>query len=234
MRARRRVPQRRLLTIATTLRLNERSAPPPTRLRKATLDHAPSTIPIRHRPGHAVDRRRGALIVAGSCSIATQAQNKWIAERGHVVIEIDPVYLLTNGATSEVDVAVQALLQGRTVLIKTQSAPTDIARVTAWGRKQGLDAETLGVKIASDLAQSIEGIIQTHLPKVLVIAGGETSTAICRALRVRALAVGRNIEPGVPLCVPLEGLQLPIVLKSGNFGSPEFYDIAIKAADDLR
>ncbi|HYI95057.1 MAG TPA: four-carbon acid sugar kinase family protein [Bryobacteraceae bacterium] len=176
----------------------------------------------------------GALIVAGSCSVATLAQNKWIGDRGQVVIEIDPVHLLTNGFASEADAAVQSLRQGRTILIKTQSTPSDIARATTWGREQGMEAGTLGLRIAHDLAQCIKGIVQTHRPRVLIIAGGETSTAICRALGIRALSVGRSIEPGVPLCVPVEGLGLPIVLKSGNFGTPEFYDIAIKAADGLR
>ena len=175
---------------------------------------------------------RGALIVAGSCSVATQGQNKWIADRGHIVIEIDPVRLLERGTESEADSAVESLRQGRTVLIKTQSSSTDIERTMAWGRSQGIDG--IGVRIAHELAHSVESIIQTHLPRVLIIAGGETSTAICRALRIRALSVGRNIEPGVPLCLPLEGVGLPIVLKSGNFGSQNFYEVAINAADNLR
>ncbi len=177
---------------------------------------------------------RGALIVAGSCSVATQSQNQWIADRGHVVIEIDPVRLLERGTESEADAALESLRQGRTVLMKTQSSSADIERTMEWGRNQGIETETVGVRIARELAHSIEGILQAHLPRVLIIAGGETSTAICRALRIRALSVGRNIEPGVPLCLPLEGPGLPIVLKSGNFGSQNFYETAIKAADNLR
>jgi uncharacterized protein YgbK (DUF1537 family) len=68
-------------------------------------------------------------------------------------------------------------------------------------------------------------------PRVLVSAGGETASALCRALGIRALAVGHNIQPGVPLCIPLSGRATPIVLKSGNFGSEDFYVAAFHAAE---
>ena len=45
-----------------------------------------------------------------------------------------------------------------------------------------------------------------------------------------ALRVGRNIEPGVPLCHSLGRYRLPVVLKSGNFGGEDFYARALAAA----
>ena len=63
----------------------------------------------------------------------------------------------------------------------------------------------------------------------LISAGGETSGALCRGLELGALRVGRNIEPGVPLCRSLGRFRLPVVLKSGNFGSRDFYGRALKA-----
>jgi uncharacterized protein YgbK (DUF1537 family) len=54
--------------------------------------------------------------------------------------------------------------------------------------------------------------------------------AISRALGIRAFAVGRNIQPGVPLCFPLEGPAAPMALKSGNFGAEDFYQAAFAAA----
>jgi uncharacterized protein YgbK (DUF1537 family) len=47
------------------------------------------------------------------------------------------------------------------------------------------------------------------------------------------LEVGRNIEPGVPVCVALGEFRLPVVLKSGNFGSPDFYGRAMSAVSAL-
>ena len=59
--------------------------------------------------------------------------------------------------------------------------------------------------------------------------GGETSGAVCRRLELGALRVGRNIAPGVPLCFSLGKFQLPVVLKSGNFGGADFYGRALEA-----
>ena len=52
---------------------------------------------------------------------------------------------------------------------------------------------------------------------------------MCRRLGLGALRVGRNIEPGVPLCVAVGGRPLPLVLKSGNFGGADFYAKALDA-----
>ena len=46
--------------------------------------------------------------------------------------------------------------------------------------------------------------------------------------------MGRNIQPGVPLCFPLEGLSVPMALKSGNFGAEDFYGAAFAAASAAR
>jgi 3-dehydrotetronate 4-kinase len=59
----------------------------------------------------------------------------------------------------------------------------------------------------------------------LVVAGGETSGACVQALGVEALRIGVQIDPGVPWCyAPTQNIHL--ALKSGNFGSTDFFDRA--------
>ena len=65
----------------------------------------------------------------------------------------------------------------------------------------------------------------------LVVAGGETSGACVQALGVTLLRIGGQIDTGVPWCYALvntgsandapQGLHL--ALKSGNFGSDDFF-----------
>jgi uncharacterized protein YgbK (DUF1537 family) len=61
----------------------------------------------------------------------------------------------------------------------------------------------------------------------LIVAGGETSGACIQALDVTQLAIGPQIDPGVPWCyarmdsAPDVGLHL--ALKSGNFGTDDFF-----------
>ena len=57
----------------------------------------------------------------------------------------------------------------------------------------------------------------------VVVAGGETAGAVVDALGIRALAVGREIAPGVPWMTSLGDPPLALALKSGNFGGPDFF-----------
>ena len=56
-----------------------------------------------------------------------------------------------------------------------------------------------------------------------VVAGGETAGAVVAALGVTALAIGREIAPGVPWTRALDGRPLWLALKSGNFGDDDFF-----------
>jgi hypothetical protein len=61
----------------------------------------------------------------------------------------------------------------------------------------------------------------------LVVAGGETSGACVQALGIAQLQIGPQIDPGVPWCFARTGAArragLHIALKSGNFGSDDFF-----------
>jgi uncharacterized protein YgbK (DUF1537 family) len=65
-----------------------------------------------------------------------------------------------------------------------------------------------------------------------VVAGGETSGACISALGIEQVQIGPQIDPGVPWCyaasttVTPQGLHL--TLKSGNFGTDDFFLKAFK------
>jgi uncharacterized protein YgbK (DUF1537 family) len=61
----------------------------------------------------------------------------------------------------------------------------------------------------------------------LVVAGGETSGAVVSALGVEALAIGPPIDPGVPWTVATGRERLALALKSGNFGTVDFFTKAL-------
>lgn len=184
-----------------------------------------------HFAHYVTERAFGCLIVAGSCSIATREQNEWLAAQGVFVNNIDPQELLTSSfdkATLVSNVA-KHLTAGRHCLLTTTSAPAEVQRMQEWGARRGLTIPVLGEALANALAELTLQTLQTQNVGGLIIAGGETSGAVCRRLELGALHVGRNIEPGVPLCYSLGRFQLPVVLKSGNFGSHDFYGKAIQA-----
>ena len=63
----------------------------------------------------------------------------------------------------------------------------------------------------------------------LVIAGGETSGAVVASLRIPALRIGRQIDPGIPMTFSTSRPHLALALKSGNFGTDDFFMKALAA-----
>jgi len=176
---------------------------------------------------------RGRLVAAGSCSVATSRQNAWLEARGATVHSIDAVAILDRGEAPAAEQIAQELAAGQTVLVKTRSSPEALEASRAWAAARGLTAQQMGLQLARRIASLIAESVRMQPPEILVSAGGESSSALCRALGVRALAIGKNIQPGVPLCVPISGAAVPLVLKSGNFGSEDFYRAAFEAATRL-
>jgi uncharacterized protein YgbK (DUF1537 family) len=169
---------------------------------------------------------RGYLVVAGSCSVATRAQNDWLEQHGAETCVLNPLALLTG----EVKVP---RFTGEVLLLRTASSAADVECVQQWASSNGLSAAEAGLRMAYAMSRLVLRMIEAEPPAGLIVAGGETSTAICRTLELGALEIGRNIEPGVPLCRSLGRFQLPVALKSGNFGSTDFYQRAIARMKEL-
>lgn len=176
---------------------------------------------------------RGRLAVAGSCSDATARQNAWIEAQGATVHVIDAADFLESGTAPAAERLAAGLAEGRTVLVRTDSTPAAMERSRAWAGARNLSAQQLGLQLAGGIAALIARVVALQPPEAIVSAGGESSSALCRALGIRALAIGRNIQPGVPLCIPISGRPTPLVLKSGNFGSEDFYQAAFDVAARL-
>ena len=56
-----------------------------------------------------------------------------------------------------------------------------------------------------------------------MVAGGETAGAVVQALGVDALRIGPQIDPGVPWTMSVGNPRIALALKSGNFGSEDFF-----------
>ncbi|MBV8456180.1 MAG: four-carbon acid sugar kinase family protein [Acetobacteraceae bacterium] len=159
-----------------------------------------------------------SAVLAGSCSRATLGQIE--AARAHVpVLQLDP--LKTPDAKA---LAAQGLDWarghfGEKPVVIAASAPPE--RVAALQERLGRDAA--GALVEHALASVAEGLFAAGVRR-LVVAGGETSGAIVARLGVRSLRIGAEIDTGVPWTYA-EGEHQPmwLALKSGNFGSPEFF-----------
>jgi uncharacterized protein YgbK (DUF1537 family) len=170
-------------------------------------------------------RRRGFLVIAGSYSEATARQNAWLREHGAAAIKLEALRVANEGVTRQDAAAVRDALHAGAVCLVELSR--DKEQVVRYFQAQGISGVEAGERISRGLAQFARTILEEQLPEGLILAGGETSSTISRVLGFGAFQVGPNIEPGVPVCVPLTGPAVPVVLKSGNFGSTDFYERAM-------
>jgi len=165
-----------------------------------------------------------AVVLAGSCSAATQEQVRRMAAR-HTAIRIDPLDAVRrpDGADALAAAAVRELERGP-VLVYSTAAPDEVAEVQA----------RVGVERAGSAVESLLGEVAKRLvdagARRVVVAGGETSGAVMRALGVRALTVGPELAPGVPWMTSVGEPRLTLALKSGNFGGPDFFLDAVADA----
>lgn len=61
----------------------------------------------------------------------------------------------------------------------------------------------------------------------IIVAGGETSGAVTKALNYDAFEIGMSVAPGVPIMTPIQNPNMKLVLKSGNFGQEDFFSRAL-------
>ena len=85
----------------------------------------------------------------------------------------------------------------------------------------------LGRETAGQIVETLLAGVAKSLPQLgysrIVVAGGETSGAVVEALGIKVLAIGPEIDPGVPWTLSRSGPELALALKSGNFGSQDFF-----------
>jgi len=159
-------------------------------------------------------------VVAGSCSTATQGQVAMMRER-HPTFQVDPLRLA--GAEDVVGAALEwaaPRIGNEPVLVYATATPEE---VKAAQRKLGV--EQAGALVENALAAIARGLVRLGVGR-LIVAGGETSGAVVKALEVKGLRIGPEIDPGVPWTVALQhGARNPLALalKSGNFGTPDFF-----------
>ena len=86
--------------------------------------------------------------------------------------------------------------------------------------KYGVEKSSLAIE--QTMAALARGLVDAGVRR-LVVAGGETSGAVVKALDVTALRIGPEIDPGVPWTASVGNRPLLLALKSGNFGAPDFF-----------
>lgn len=168
-------------------------------------------------------------VVSGSCSLATNRQVQAFIASGRPALAVDPLQIAARQAAGG-DVVTDALAWAQPLLAQGPVLVYSSADVQAVKAVQGqLGAEASGHLLEHTLAAIARGLVGLGV-RQLVLAGGETSGACVQALHISQLKIGPQIDPGVPWCHAQSdaaaGAGLHLTLKSGNFGSDDFFSKA--------
>ncbi|WP_221028746.1 four-carbon acid sugar kinase family protein [Actomonas aquatica] len=150
------------------------------------------------------------LVVSGSCSPVTAGQITWAAENEFKILTVDAAE--PDWATVQRR-AIEAMQLGRSVVICTSLGPVETV----------VPAATLGPTlgwVAGEILRETGG-------RRLLVAGGDTSSYVGRALGIESLRMVAPLAPGAPLCAA-RGASLPVpslevVFKGGQVGAPDFF-----------
>jgi uncharacterized protein YgbK (DUF1537 family) len=162
------------------------------------------------------------VILSGSCSAASNAQ---VAEylKAHPGLEVVASDLMDGRFGVDDALAFIRANAGNNPIVYSTATPES---VKAAQEIHGRDAVAARFEyFFSDLTAKLvaDGVTR------LVVGGGETSGAVVSELALEYMRVGPEIDPGVPALATDRPKPLRIALKSGNFGSVNFYHKALNA-----
>jgi uncharacterized protein YgbK (DUF1537 family) len=189
------------------------------------LDHAPlvtagsglgSSLPRNwgFHPGKPVvlPQAKGLkAILAGSCSAATNQQVQQFLRHGGEAFALQPA--------ADLELQIAKVLAWADACWRTDAELPLLVYSTA-------EPERVHAANAPMIERTMAVLARAFVDRgvgILVVAGGETAGICVQALGVTQLEIGPQIDPGVPWCYA-NGLHL--ALKSGNFGSVDFFSKA--------
>jgi uncharacterized protein YgbK (DUF1537 family) len=174
---------------------------------------------LRDRPASIFTAPPGRrAILAGSCSQMTLKQIDR-AKDHFPSFRVEPRKLRSDfEATFEEVLRWMRDNSSSPVLVYTSAAPDELvsAQKQIGIEQAGILCEKFLASLAARLAN--DGYSQ------FIVAGGETSGAVVKQLAVDFLQIGPEIAPGVPWTVAFGAKRkIALALKSGNFGSEQFF-----------
>ncbi len=165
-----------------------------------------------------------ALILAGSCSAATRSQVEKYIDDGGKAFKIDAIRLLYEKQTVGDLWNFVSEYGDETVIVYSSDTPENVK----YNQRHG--AEAISESLETAMAELAEVAVMNGYTRIIV-AGGETSGAVMKKLGFDSYIIGSSVDPGVPVMTPTERRELRVVLKSGNFGSVDFFKKAVELTE---
>ncbi|GLQ35344.1 HPr kinase [Amylibacter marinus] len=170
-----------------------------------------------------------AAILAGSCSGATRGQVD-LHMQSHPSFAIDVPDVMEGRLGSQDLVAFIEKHSGNAPLVYSSGAPEDVRKI-----QDRFGVEAVAARLDKLFSETACALLDLDYRRI-VVAGGETSGAVAQAvadkLKSPALEIRAEIDPGVPILMLGDDRPVALALKSGNFGSVDFFVKALSMMGD--
>ncbi len=169
----------------------------------------------------------GIPVTAGSLMPQTQGQIRYLQANGVTCLELDSRQWLDESlrqrSVREISERVaEELRAGRNMAFHASHAQSVVEETRSLGIKWGLTRPEVSRIVSSCLADITARVLDLAGQNRFVVAGGETSAAVCERLGVQGMRVWKELAPGLPSCISLGASPKFMILKSGSFGRTEF------------
>ena len=175
----------------------------------------------------------GILVIAGSLMPQTASQIEHV-ERKSVPCLVLNVSRLFNPMEKEAEIArlstdIAANLRiGNDVVFHSPNDAQALEAANQAGMAHFESRTEVSRRVSEALAEVTARTLEQTGQNRLVVAGGETSAAVCARLGIDGMRVWKEIQPGLPSCISLNDPPRMLVLKSGSFGRPDFFERALE------
>lgn len=175
----------------------------------------------------------GILCIAGSLMPQTADQIRYLQKRGVLALALNHGWLFEPkereaGIRQLSKEIARQLIEGKNVILHSAGSPIAVAETVAMGAEYNLTRTETSRLVTETLAEITALVLSICGQNRLVVAGGETSAAVCARLGVEGVMIWKEIQPGLPSCLSLSDPPMLLVLKSGSFGSSDFLEQAIE------
>ena len=164
-----------------------------------------------------LEKAEPLLVVSGSCSPVTKNQIAYAVANGFEEVPLEAEYHRHDFVLRfDLQKLTSCLESNQSVIIHT-------------GAIQNPDQSKLSERLGAALGSIASDMISSNKLKRLVVAGGDTSSYVGRALGIEALEMIASLVPGAPLCKVhaadkiIDGLE--INFKGGQVGDENYFVI---------
>jgi uncharacterized protein YgbK (DUF1537 family) len=183
-------------------------------------------------PLPAMTEGKGMFCAAGSLMPQTFDQVAYMKKQGHVVLELDTLSLIEDEDKSQMIIKpllhqiLQQVNAGKNVILHSSNTKEKVGTTKEAAAKRGWSNTEVSKFISETIAAITKKVIQETGQHRFVIAGGDTSATVCKALDIQGMRVWKEIQTGLPSCLSHTDPSYLFVLKSGSFGDAAFIEQA--------